>query len=155
MTPIKLDSIDRRILRALQKDASLANTDLAKLVGLSPSPCLRRVKLLQETGVIKRYVAIIDGAKVDAGLTLFSRVWFKAQDAKTIDSFIDAIQDMPEIIECHLMAGECDAWLRIVTKDLDSYRHFHANKLTTIKAILSVKTDVPMDTVKLTHSLPI
>nr|WP_281492446.1 Lrp/AsnC family transcriptional regulator [Wohlfahrtiimonas chitiniclastica] len=110
---------------------------------------------MQEAGVIKRYVAIIDGAKVDAGLTLFSRVWFKAQDAKTIDSFIDAIQDMPEIIECHLMAGECDAWLRIVTKDLDSYRHFHANKLTTIKAILSVKTDVPMDTVKLTHSLPI
>ncbi len=152
---IKLDSIDLRILRALQKDASLQNTELAALVGLSASPCLRRVKLLQEAGVIKRYIAIVDGAKVGAGLTLFSRVWFKAQDAHTIQSFIDAIQDMPEIIECHLMAGECDAWLRIVTKDLDSYRHFHANKLTTIKAIQSVKTDVPMDTVKLTYSLPI
>lgn len=152
---IKLDNIDRHILRVLQKDASIQNTELAQIVGLSPSPCLRRVKLLQESGVIKRYIAIVDGAKVDAGLTLFSRIWFKAQDAKTIDSFIEAIQDMPEIIECHLMAGECDAWLRIVTKDLDSYRNFHANKLTTIKAILSVKTDVPMDTVKLTYNLPI
>lgn len=153
--PIKLDGIDRHILRVLQKDASIQNSELAQIVGLSPSPCLRRVKLLQEAGVIKRYIAIVDGAKVDAGLTLFSRIWFKAQDAKTIDSFIEAIQDMPEIIECHLMAGECDAWLRIVTKDLDSYRQFHAHKLTTIKAIQSVKTDVPMDTVKLTYSLPI
>ncbi len=152
---IKLDNIDRRILRALQKDASLQNTELAQLVGLSPSPCLRRVKLLQEAGVIKRYIAVVDGSKVGAGLVLFSRVWFKAQDADTISHFIDAIQDMPEIIECHLMAGECDAWLRIVTKDLDAYREFHAKKLTTIRAIQSVKTDVPMDTVKLTYSLPI
>src|SRR5699024_8599846 len=99
---IKLDSIDCHILRVLQKDASIQNAELAQIVGLSPSPCLRRVKLLQEAGVIKRYIAIVDGSKVDAGLTLFSRIWFKAQDAKTIDSFIEAIQDMPEIIECHL-----------------------------------------------------
>lgn len=152
---MKLDSIDFRILRVLQKDAHIQNTDLAKEVGLSPSPCLRRVKLMEEAGVIKRYVAVVDGSQVDAGLTLFARVWFKGQEAATIQSFHDAILAMPEIVECHLMAGDCDALLRIVVANLDAYRQFYANKLTRLRAIQSVKTDVPMDTLKLTYSLPI
>lgn len=152
---IKLDTIDKHILRVLQRDGKIQNIDLAKEVGLSPSPCLRRVKLLEEAGVIKSYVAVLDGTKIDVGLSLFARIWFKSQDAKTINQFVEDIKLMPEVVECHLMAGECDALIRIVTKDLASYRRFHANHLTQISSIQSIKTEVPMETVKVTYELPL
>lgn len=152
---MQLDEIDKRILRALQRDGRIQNLDLAKEVGLSPSPCLRRVRLLEEAGVISRYVAVLDGSKIGASLSLFVRIWFKAQDAETIEHFVEAIKQLPEVVECHLMAGECDALLRIVTEDLGSYRRFHADYLTRINSIQSVKTEVPMETVKLTHALPL
>ncbi len=129
--------------------------ELARQVGLSPSPCLRRVRLLEETGVIARYAAVLDGTKIGAGFTLFTRVWFKAQDAATTNQFVAAIQKLPEVVECNLMAGECDALLRIVTTDLASYRRFHADFLTQIPSVQSVKTEVPMETAKMSHALPI
>lgn len=150
-----LDAIDKKILRALQEDGRMQIVDLAKRVGLSPSPCLRRVRLLEEAGVIVRYTAILDGAQIGAGFTLFTRVWFKAQDAKTTNAFVAAIQKLPEIVECHLMAGECDALLRVVTTDLASYRKFHADYLTQIPSVQSVKTEVPMETAKSSQALPI
>ncbi|ENU1228831.1 Lrp/AsnC family transcriptional regulator [Providencia rettgeri] len=152
---LKLDAIDRRILQALQRDGKIQNIELAKEVGLSPSPCLRRVKLLEEAGVIKSYVAVLDGSKIGAGLSLFARIWFKTQDAKTINQFVEDIKLMPEVVECHLMAGECDALIRIVTQDLASYRRFHADHLTQISSIQSIKTEVPMETVKVTYALPL
>jgi Transcriptional regulators len=100
-----LDDIDKRILRTLQRDGRLQNVELAKKVGLSPSPCLRRVRLLEKSGVIERYVAMVDGSKVGMGLTLFVRVWFKAQDAETTSRFTEAIKKLPQVVECHLMAG--------------------------------------------------
>jgi len=89
--PIVLDDVDRRILEALQDDGRIQNVDLAHKVGLSPSPCLRRVRLLEEAGVIKRYVALLDASKVNAGMTVFARVWLKGQDEKMVESFISAI----------------------------------------------------------------
>jgi len=153
--PIRLDRIDKKILAALQEDGRMQLVDLAKRVGLSPSPCLRRVRRLEETGVIVGYRAVLDGSKVGAGFTLFTRVWFKAQDAATTNDFVAAIRDLPEIVECHLMAGECDALLRVVTTDLASYRRFHADFLTQIPSIQSVKTEVPMEMAKFSHAIPI
>ncbi|MCK9781460.1 MULTISPECIES: Lrp/AsnC family transcriptional regulator [Enterobacterales] len=152
---IKLDKIDKHILQVLQRDGKIQNIELAKEVGLSPSPCLRRVRLLEESGVITRYVAVLDGGKVDAGLSLFARIWFRAQDAETIEEFVKAIKVLPEVVECHLMAGECDALIRIVTKDLATYRRFHADYLTQIPSIQSIKTEVPMETVKVSFALPL
>lgn len=152
---IELDKMDRRILDQLQCNGRIQNVELAREVGLSPSPCLRRVRRLEETGVIRRYAAILDGSKIGAGLMLYARIWFKGQDAQTINDFVAAINEMPEIVECHLMAGECDAMIRIVTKDLTSYRRFHADHLTQIPSIQSVKTEVPMETLKVTHALPL
>src|SRR5574343_1655346 len=152
---MELDAIDRHILQALQRDGRLQNVELAREVGLSPSSCLRRVRLLEEAGVISRYVAVLDGSKVGAGLTLFARVWLKAQDADTTNHFIQAVRDMPQVVECPVMAGECDMLLRIVTTDLASYRQFHAHELTRIASVQSVKTEVPMETAKLTHALPL
>lgn len=152
---MKLDAIDRRILNALQRNGRLQNVDLAQEVGLSPSPCLRRVRLLEEAGVIERYVAVLNAAKVGKGLTVFARVWLKGQDAATVDYFTEAIRQLPEVVECHLMAGDCDFHLRIVAADIDDYRRFQVEHLTRIKGVQSVKTDIPMQNIKLTSALPV
>lgn len=153
--PLNLDPIDFRILRALQRDGRLQNIDLAKEVGLSPSPCLRRVKLLEESGVIQQYAALLDPTKVGFGMTLFARVWLTGQDSETVDHFIEEIGKLREVVECHLMAGDCDFLLRVVAKDLDAYRKFQVKHLTRIKGVQSVKTDIPMQKVKLSWELPI
>lgn len=153
--PIKLDEIDRRILRALQRDGRLQNTELAQEVGLSPSPCLRRVRLLEEAGVIERYVAVLDAAQVGIGMTLFTRVWLTAQDADTIEHFIEAMKRLPQIVECYIMLGESDALLRVVVQDLDDYRRFQTQNLTRANGIQNVKTDLPSQIVKQSYALPV
>ncbi|MBI3144844.1 MAG: Lrp/AsnC family transcriptional regulator [Pseudogulbenkiania sp.] len=152
---MKLDAIDRRILKALQRDGRLQNIELAKEVGLSPSPCLRRVRLLEEAGVIERYVAVVNAAKVGKGLTVFARIWLTGQDAETVDHFTDAIKQLPQVVECHLMAGDCDFLLRVVAADLDDYRQFQIEHLTRIKGVQSVKTEIPMQKIKLTSEIPV
>ncbi|NSY46459.1 MULTISPECIES: Lrp/AsnC family transcriptional regulator [Agrobacterium] len=152
---MKLDDIDRRILRALQKNGRRQNAELADEVGLSPSPCLRRIKLLEESGVIERYVALLDATKIGMGLTVFARIWLTGQDVETVDHFTNEVKKLPQIVECHLMAGDCDFLLRVVATDLDDYRRFQINHLTRIKGVQSVKTEIPMQKVKLTTELPI
>lgn len=153
--PTKLDDIDRRILRALQRDGRLQNVELAKEVGLSASPCLRRVKLLEEAGIIDRYVAVLNAAKIGLSLSMFARVWLTAQDAETIDHFMDAMKQLPQVMECYIMLGESDALLRVVVADLDDYRRFQATHLTRKNGIQNVKTDVPSQIVKQTYTLPL
>ncbi|MGC3963990.1 MAG: Lrp/AsnC family transcriptional regulator [Rhodocyclaceae bacterium] len=152
---MKLDAIDRRILRALQRDGRLQNVDLAREVGLSPSPCLRRVRLLEEAGVIERYVAVLNASKVDKGLSVFVRVWLKGQDADTVERFTEAVRLLPEVVECHLMAGDCDFVLRVVAADLEEYRQLQVNHLTRLPGVQSVKTEIPMQKIKLTSELPV
>ena len=153
--PTKLDDIDRRILRALQRDGRLQNVELAKEVGLSPSPCLRRVRLLEEAGVIDRYVAVLNPSRIGRGLSMFARVWLTAQDAETIDHFMEAMKQLPQVMECYIMLGESDALLRVVVADLDEYRGFQAAHLTRKNGIQNVKTDVPSQIVKQTYALPL
>ena len=153
--PDKLDPIDRRILKALQRNGRISNVELANEVGLSPSPCLRRVKLLEEAGVIDRYVAVLNGAKDGAGLTVFVRVWFKTQDAAITHQFAETVRSFPEVVECYLTTGECDAIMRVVTADLHAYWRFQSDRLTRIPSVQSVKTDVPMETIKRSYELPL
>ncbi|NLC23955.1 MAG: Lrp/AsnC family transcriptional regulator [Oxalobacter sp.] len=145
---IKIDAIDRRILNVLQEDGRIQNVELARRVGLSPSACLRRVRLLEETGVIVRYVAQINPSLVDAGFTVFARVWLKEQDEKTVNGFIREVMAMPEVMECHLMAGDSDFLLRVTVADLDAYRQFQITRLNPIKDVQNVKTDIPMQQIK-------
>lgn len=152
---MEFDEIDRRILAALQKDGRLQNVELAKKVGLSPSPCLRRVKLLEDSGVIERYVALLDAAKIGMGLTVFVRVWLKGQDNETVNQFTGEIKKLPQVVECHLMAGDCDFLLRVVAADLDDYRLFQLEHLTRIKCVQNVKTEIPMQKIKLSTELPL
>lgn len=152
---MQLDAIDRKILLALQRDGRLQNVDLAREVGLSPSPCLRRVRILEEAGVIERYVALLDASKIGMGLTVFARVWLTGQDAETVDHFTDEIKQLPQVLECHLMAGDCDFLLRVVAADLADYRRFLVEHLTRIKGVQNIKTEIPMQQIKLTSELPL
>ena len=153
--PETLDAIDRRILRALQRNGRMSNVELANAVGLSPSPCLRRGKLLEGKGVIDQYVAVLNGPKLGLGLTVFARIWFKTQHAETTNSFAETVRNYPEVVECYLTTGECDAILRIVTTDLHAYWRFQSDHLMRIPSVQSVKTDVPMETIKAGRELPI
>lgn len=153
--PISLDDVDRRILAALQEDGRIQNIELARRVGLSPSPCLRRVRLLEDAGVIERYVALLDASKVNVGFTVFARVWIKGQDEATVDSFVSEIQRMPEVMECHLMAGDCDFLLRVVVADLDAYRRFQVESFSRIKVIQNIKSEIPMQKIKQSWQLPL
>lgn len=152
---MKLDAIDRRILAALQADGRLTNNDLAERVGLSPSPCLRRVRALESAGTIKGYAAILDPAQLGLGTSVFVRVWLRGQDDDTVRRFNDSILALPQVMECHMMAGDCDFLLRVVASDLDAYRRFQAEKLARIDGVQSLKTDIPLQRIKLTGSLPL
>jgi DNA-binding Lrp family transcriptional regulator len=152
---MQLDRIDRNILAILQKDGRLPNNELAEQVGLSASPCLRRVKLLEEAGVIQKYVALLDAEKVGKGLTLFTRIWLVGQDAETVDQFTEVILNLAEVVECHLMAGDCDFLLRVVTRDLEDYRKFQIKHLTRKNGVQSIKTEIPMQNIKLTTEIPL
>ncbi|NTF41867.1 Lrp/AsnC family transcriptional regulator [Agrobacterium rhizogenes] len=152
---MRLDEIDKRILRVLQRDGRIQNIELAREVGLSPSPCLRRVKLLEDAGIIDRYVAVLNPVKAGLPLSLFARVWLTAQDAETIDHFIAAMKKLPQVMECYIMLGESDALLRVAVSDLDDYRQFQSTHLTKINGIQNVKTDVPSEVVKQSYALPL
>ncbi len=152
---MKLDEIDKRILRVLQRNGRIANNDLAREVGLSPSPCLRRVRLLEEAGVIDRYVAVLDPARTGKGQFFFARIWLKAQDEDTIEHFAIEVAKLPQVMECYLMLGDCDAMVRVVAADIDDYRRFQSEHLSRIRGVQNVKTDVPSQIVKQTSELPL
>ena len=151
---MKLDAIDRRILSALQRDGRMQNVGSRTRSGCRRRRACGACALLEEAGVIEKYVAVLNPAKVGKGLTIFTRVWLKGQDAESVNRFAEAVQQMPEVVECHLMAGDCDFLLRVVAADIDDYRRFQMETLTRIPGVLSVKTDIPMQKVKLTSALP-
>jgi Lrp/AsnC family leucine-responsive transcriptional regulator len=150
-----IDAIDRRILAELQADGRLTNNNLSERVGLSPSPCLRRVRALEAAGLIRGYTALLDPALLDLATSVFVRVWLVGQDDQTVQGFIDSILALPHVVECHMMAGDCDFLLRVVARDLDAYRRFQAEKLARIEGVRSLKTDIPLQRIKLTGSLPL
>jgi len=152
---MKLDEIDKRILRVLQRDGRIANNDLAREVGLSPSPCLRRVKLLEEAGVIDRYVAVLNPAKVGKGLTFFTRIRLDQQDEETLQTFAKEILKLPQVLECYFILGDYDAMIRVVAADIEDYRRFQSEYLSRIKGVQNLKTDVPSQTVKQTSEMPL
>src|SRR5262249_53134844 len=134
-----LDRTDRHILRLLQAQGRIPNNELADAVGLSPSACLRRVRALEESGVIDRYVALLNPASIGRGFTAYARIQLTSQDGETIDHFTEQVRRLPEIIECHLMVGETDFLLRVVAADLEAYRQFQIDHLTRIRGVQSVK----------------
>ncbi|MBE3640440.1 Lrp/AsnC family transcriptional regulator [Mangrovicoccus algicola] len=152
---MQLDETDRRILRALQRNSKRTSTEIAAEIGLSQTPYLRRVRRLEEGGAIDRYVAILNPAALGLGMTIFTRIWLTGQDGRSVDAFAAAVRKMPEVVECHLMAGDCDFLLRVVVADIASYRHFQAHHLTRLPGVQSVKTEIPMQQIKASTEIPV
>jgi Lrp/AsnC family leucine-responsive transcriptional regulator len=150
-----LDDIDRRILTALQHDGRLTNQDLAARVGISPSPCWRRVRALESAGVIKAYAALVDPGALGLDVSVFTQVSLDRQGEKNLQVFEQAVGAWPEIMECYLMTGDADYLLRVVVPDLAAYEQFLMQKLTRIPGIASIKSSFALRSVKYRTDLPI
>jgi DNA-binding Lrp family transcriptional regulator len=153
--PQSLDAIDRKILAVLQGEGRIQNIELAGKVGLSPSPCLRRVKNLEADGAIRGYVALLDGPEVGLPLTIFCRVTLDRQDKVGVESFAKAMAQVPEVLECFLMAGTYDYLLKVAAKDLNDYQRFQMEHLTPLPGVRNVVTEIPLKAVKATTALPV
>jgi Lrp/AsnC family leucine-responsive transcriptional regulator len=150
-----LDDIDRKILEQLQADGRMSLNDLAAKVGLSPSPCLRRVRMLERDGVISRYVAVLDQRAVGLPVSVFVSIKLEKQREESLNRFAKAVERWPEVLECYLMTGPRDYWLRVVVPDLDAYERFVKHKLTRVEGIASIESSFALEQVKYTNVLPV
>ena len=150
-----LDSIDRRLLAELQDEGRVTNVDLARRVGLTAPPCLRRVRALEEAGVIRGYHADLDASSLGFTITVFAMVSLKSQAEEDLKAFENHIKALPEVRECHMLNGEIDFILKIVSKDLQSFQEFLTSKLTPAPNVASVKTSLTIRTAKNEPGVPL
>ncbi|OYX68664.1 MAG: AsnC family transcriptional regulator [Rhizobiales bacterium 32-66-11] len=150
-----MDLLDRKILSALQEDGRITIAELAARVGLSSSPCLRRVRHLEEEGLITRYVAVLDQRAVGLPVSVFVSIKLERQREDALDAFAAAIRHWPEVLECYLMTGQRDYLLRVVVADLESYERFLKQKLTRVEGIASIESSFALEQVKYSNVLPL
>jgi len=150
-----LDDIDRRILVALQEDGRLSNLALAERVGLSAAPCLRRVRALERSGVILRYVALLDARAVDCAVTVFAQVRLNRPGERELEAFESAVSTRPEVLDCFLMSGEADYLLRIVVPDVAAYERFLKDSLTRLQNVASIRSTFALRQAKYSTALPV
>lgn len=155
MTQAALDAIDLKILKVLQAEGRLTNNALAERIGLSPSPCLRRVSLLEESGVIGRYVALVDPTTVGLPVNVFVNVTLDRQIEENLDAFEIAITKRPEVMECYLMTGEADYLLRVVVPDLAAYERFLKQHLTRVPGVANIRSSFALKQVRYQTALPL
>jgi len=152
---MKLDSVDLRILTILQEDGRITNLDLAKKIKLTPAPTLMRVKKLEEAGYIKRFVALVDPNKVGLPILAFVHVILESHNRGTTVDFMDAMRKLPEVLECHHIAGDEDFLLKVVAASPAEYEKFVLEKLTNVDGIEKVKTTFVLSSSKLETALPL
>ena len=150
-----LDAVDRKILAAAAGNGRMSLAELADKVGLSASPCLRRVRMLEKAGVISRYVAVLDQRAVGLPVSVFVSIKLERQKQDALDRFAKAIERWPEVLECYLMTGPRDYWLRVVVPDLAAYERFVKQKLTRLEGIASIESSFALEQVKYTNVLPV
>ena len=150
-----LDTIDRRLLAELQDDGRMTNVELAHRVGLTAPPCLRRVRALEELGVIRGYHADLDPAKLGFSITVFAMVSLRSQAEGDLREFEAAMAHLPEVREVHMLNGEIDFILKIVSEDLQRFQEFLTSKLTPAPNVASVKTSLTIRTSKNLPGVPL
>ncbi|MCC3652390.1 MULTISPECIES: Lrp/AsnC family transcriptional regulator [Streptomyces] len=149
-----MDAIDRSILRELQKDGRLTNQELAQRVGLSPSPCLRRVRQLEQDGAIRGYRALLDPAAVGRGFEVLVSVEVR-RDRATVEAFEDALQDLPDVVEAYRLFGSPGCLLRIAVADIETYERLWIEKITALPGVTEVNSQIVMKRIKEPQGLPI
>ena len=151
----ELDSYERKILKLLQQDCTLSTAAVAEAVGLSPSPCWRRIDRLEREGIIRRRVAIVERHKIGLKSQIFAQVKLNAHGRANLDDFSQAIQDMPEVLECFVLMGNFDFLLRIVTQDIEAYERLFFNRLSRLPGVQEINSTVALSEIKSTTALPL
>lgn len=150
-----MDELDLRIIDGLQANGRMTNQELADRVGLSPSPCLRRIKRLEDEGVITSYVALVNPEAVGLSVTAFVRVRLNQQDDRNLARFETAVSDFAEVMECYLMTGEADYQLRVLVSSLGAFEEFLRHKLTKVEGVAQVTTSFALRPVVYKTALPV
>lgn len=151
----ELDEADLRLLAVLQEDSSLSAAELAKRVGLSQSPCWRRIQRLKDEGYIKREVAIVDRKKLGLNAHIFARVKLSAHGHAQLAEFSRAVQSFPEVLECYVLMGEVDFLLRVVTKDVEAYERFFFEHLSQLPGVQEINSTVALSEIKSSTAVPL
>lgn len=152
---MKLDATDWQILGLLQGDARISNVDLARAVGLSPSPCLNRVRALEEAGYISRYVTLLDALRVGLKVSVFIQVTLERQIEPALETFERAIRERPEVMECYLMTGDADYLLRVVVADIQVLEEFILKFLSRLPGVGNIRSSFALKQVKYQTALPL
>ena len=155
MRGVKLDRIDRRILRDLQDNGRMTNVELARRTGISAPPCLRRVRALEQARVVRGYHADVNPAALGFGVTVFAQVGLSSQAEHDLKSFEELVKTWPQVRECHMLAGETDFLLKVVAEDWDAYQRFLTTQLTTAPNVNHVKSALAIRTAKQLPGVPI
>jgi Lrp/AsnC family transcriptional regulator, leucine-responsive regulatory protein len=151
----KIDATDRRILRVLQSEAKLTNVELAERVGLSPSPCLARVRGLERDGIIDRYVALVRPEALGHNISVFIQVTLERQIETALEAFEARIASFDEVMECYLMTGDSDYLVRLVVPDIAALERFIVKELTTIPGVANIRSSFALKQVKYKTALPL
>lgn len=155
MPTVDLDRTDLRILEILQADGRLSNQEIADRVSLSPSPCLRRIRRLEDLGVIRQYVALVDPQKIGLGLLAYVTVKLEKRGKMPMDEFRARVQTSPEVLACYAMTGDMDYLLRVHVEDLEHFSRLVMNQLLKQPGVVDVKSSFALDRIKETTALPL
>ena len=150
-----LDATDRRILTVLQKEGRITNAELSERIALSPSACHRRVQRLEEEGIIAGYVALLDARRMGRPTTVFVEITLQAQSDEVLDAFEQAVARVPDILECHLMAGTADYLLKIMAEDTEDFARIHRQYLTRLPGVAQMHSSFSLRTVVKTTALSV
>ena len=150
-----LDDAERRILRVIQEEADLPIAAIAERVGLSPSPCWRRIDRLERDGIIRKRVTLLDRRAVGLNTHVFAQVKLNAHGRAHLDEFADAIRGFPEVLECYVLMGPVDFMMRVVTPDIEAYERFFFDKLSRLPGVQEVVSTVALSEIKSTTVLPV
>ena len=151
----KIDQTDRKILRILQENAKITNSQLSKDIGLSPAPTLERVKKLENMGLLKSYHGLLDTEKVGLGVTTFVQVFLSSHKKSVLDTFVDKIRKIDNVIECHHITGSCDFLLKVIATDIPAYQKLMLEEISEIEEISNMQSMVVLSTFKDSKVLPI
>lgn len=150
-----IDATDARILAVLQKTGRISNADLAEAVNLSPSACHRRVQRLEQSGIVRDYVALLDPAKLGRAATVFVEITLSAQAEEVLNAFEKEVARIPDVLECHLMAGTADYLLKVVAADTEDFARIHRRYLSRLPGVAQMQSSFSLKTVRQTTALPV
>ena len=151
----EIDATDARILTVLQKRGRISNADLSETVNLSPSACHRRVQRLEEAGIIRDYVALLDPKRMKRQATVFVEITLQGQTEDVLDAFEREVSRIPDVLECHLMAGTADYLLKVVAEDTEDFARIHRRSLARLPGVAQMHSSFALKTVRQTTALPV